>query len=97
MQIAALYGCLADLTPSPVVELNRAVALTMAGDLHAGRARVDAVREALAGYVPWHAADAELHRRAGNVAAARAAYARAMALSANGAQRADLERRQAAL
>ncbi|UTI66964.1 sigma-70 family RNA polymerase sigma factor [Paraconexibacter antarcticus] len=96
-QIAALYGRLAQLAPSPVVELNRAVALTFAGDPAAGRALLEAVREPLGRYVPLHAADAELHRRAGDDAAAIAAYDRALDLSANDAQRAELTRRRARL
>jgi RNA polymerase sigma-70 factor (ECF subfamily) len=94
-QIAALYAALAAMTPSPVVEVNRAVAVAMADGPRAGLA----VLGALAGdpraerYQPLHAARAELLLRAGDAPGARAAYARAIALSANAAERAELERR----
>jgi RNA polymerase sigma-70 factor, ECF subfamily len=94
-QIAALCGALARTAPSPVVEVNRAVALGMAGDPRAGLnvlARVD-----LDDYQPFHAARAELLRRSGNRYAADAAYARAIELSTNAVERAELERRRAAL
>jgi RNA polymerase sigma-70 factor (ECF subfamily) len=94
-QIAALYAALAAMTPSPVVEVNRAVAVAMADGPRAGLA----VLGALAGdpraerYQPLHAARAELLLRTGDAPGARAAYARAIALSANAAERAELERR----
>jgi RNA polymerase sigma-70 factor, ECF subfamily len=94
-QIAALYGALARMAPSPVVEVNRAVALGMAGDPRAGLeilARVD-----LDDYQPLHAARAELLRRSGDRAGADDAYARAIELSANAVERGELERRRAAL
>ena len=94
-QIAALYGRLAEQAPSPVVEVNRAVALGMAGDPAAGLAVLDAVD--LDDYQPLHAARAELLRRLGHRPAADAAYARAIELSANEVERAELERRRAAL
>jgi len=96
-QIAVLYGRLAAIDPSPVVELNRAVAVTFAGREEAGRALLERVREPLGDYLPFHAADAELHRRAGDAAAARAALDRAIALSRNEPQRAELIRRRDAL
>jgi RNA polymerase sigma-70 factor, ECF subfamily len=91
-QIAALYGTLACMAPSPVVEVNRAVALGMAGDPEAGLALLD--RVALDRYQPFHAARAELLRRTGDRAGADAAYASAIALSANAVERAELERRR---
>jgi RNA polymerase sigma-70 factor, ECF subfamily len=94
-QIAALYGVLAEQAPSPVVEVNRAVALGMAGDPAAGLAVLDAVD--LDDYQPLHAARAELLRRSNDRSAADAAYARAIELSANEVERAELERRRAAL
>jgi RNA polymerase sigma-70 factor, ECF subfamily len=93
-QIATLYGELARLAPSPVVDVNRAVALGMSGRPHEGLAVLDAI--ALDGYQPLHAARAELLRRAGDRAAADAAYARAIELSANAVQRDELRRRRAA-
>ena len=89
-QIAALYRRLACMAPSPVVEVNRAVALGMAGSPHAGLAileRVDLDR-----YQPFHVAHAELLRRSGDGDAADGAYARAIELSANAVERAELER-----
>jgi len=94
-QIAALYGELARRDPTPVVAVNRAVAVAMARGAPAGLALL-APLEAdprLDGYQPLHAARAELLRRAGDPAAARAAYARAIALSANAREREELERR----
>jgi RNA polymerase sigma-70 factor (ECF subfamily) len=94
-QIAALYGELARLAPSPVVEVNRAVALGMAGDPRAGLELLDGV--AMEGYQPLAAARAELLRRAGDLDGADAAYAEAIALSANAVERRELERRRGSL
>ena len=94
-QIAALYRRLACMAPSPVVEVNRAVALGMAGSPHAGLSilkRVDLNR-----YQPFHVAHAELLRRSGDEDAADGAYARAIELSANAVERAELERRRGSL
>ncbi|HEY7618826.1 MAG TPA: hypothetical protein VH834_03590 [Solirubrobacteraceae bacterium] len=94
-QIAELYAMLGQLAASPVVEVNRAVALGMAGDPAAGLealATLDLDR-----YQPFHAARAELLRRQGDGAAADAAYTRAIELSANAVQRAELERRRESL
>jgi RNA polymerase sigma-70 factor, ECF subfamily len=100
-QIAALYGELARLAPSPVVEINRAVAIGMADGPRAGLALLDELRTSadrrLAAYQPLHAARAELLRRAGERRAAAEAYARAIALSTNAVERAELERRRARL
>ena len=96
-QIAALYGVLADIAPSPVVSLNQAVAVAMADGPRAGLARLAPLAEPLAAYHPFHAAHAELLRRAGDEGDARAAYGRAIALTANGRERAALERRRASL
>jgi RNA polymerase sigma-70 factor (ECF subfamily) len=94
-QISALYCVLARMAPSPVVEVNRAVALGMAGDPRAGLAVLDAVE--LERYQPLHAARAELLRRSGDRAGADGAYARAIELSANEVERAELERRRGSL
>jgi RNA polymerase sigma-70 factor (ECF subfamily) len=96
-QIAALYGVLADIAPSPVVSLNQAVAVAMADGPRAGLARLAPLAEPLAAYHPFHAAHAELLRRAGDEGDARAAYDRAIALTANGRERTALERRRASL
>jgi RNA polymerase sigma-70 factor (ECF subfamily) len=95
-QIAALYGELARLTGSPVVELSRAVAVAEAAGPDAGLAVVDAL-EGIDDYHYLHATRAELLRRAGRSAEARAAYDRALALVVDDAERRLLERRAAAL
>ena len=94
-QIAALYGALAALNPSPVVELNRAVAVGLAAGPEAGLALLEPLLgdPALERYQPLHAAHADLLSRAGDAAAAARAYERAIALSANAVERAELERR----
>jgi RNA polymerase sigma-70 factor (ECF subfamily) len=94
-QIAELYAMLGSLAPSPVVEVNRAVALGMAGDPDAGLAALRGLD--LDRYQPFHAARAELLRRSGDRTGADDAYARAIALSANAVERAELERRRSAL
>jgi RNA polymerase sigma-70 factor, ECF subfamily len=96
-QIAELYGALAKLTPSPVVELNRAVAVGLADGPAAGLNLLEPLLEELADYQPAHAAHAELLSRAGDVEAAARAYERAIALSANAVERTELERRLASL
>ncbi len=93
-QIAALYRMLACLAPSPVVEINRAVALGMAGSPDAGLALLERID--LDRYQPFHVAHAELLRRRGDDEAADRAYARAIELSANAVERAELQRRRAA-
>jgi RNA polymerase sigma-70 factor (ECF subfamily) len=94
-RIAALYAHLAARTPDPVVELNRAVAVALAGDVACGLARIDALAAALDGYHYFHAARADLLRRFEADAAAAEAYERALALAGNTAERAFLERRLA--
>ncbi|HEX8206900.1 MAG TPA: sigma-70 family RNA polymerase sigma factor [Solirubrobacteraceae bacterium] len=98
-QIAALYGGLAEHDPSPVVLVNRSVAVAFAEGPEEGLVILDGLAgdPRLDGYQPFHAARAELLRRAGETAAAREAYARAIALSANAREREQLERRLAAL
>src|ERR687898_436725 len=98
-QIAALYGALAALNPSPVVELNRAVAVGLADGPAAGLALLEPLRAdpAFESYQPLHAAHAELLRRAGDAAGAAGAYERAIALTANAVERTELERRLGAL
>jgi RNA polymerase sigma-70 factor (ECF subfamily) len=94
-QIAALYGQLARLTGSPVVELNRAVAIAEAGEVEAALALVD--RLELDRYHYLHATRAELLRRLDRVEDARAAYDRALQLVHSDAERGFLERRLAEL
>lgn len=96
-QIAALYGELARVAPSPVVELNRAVAVMFAGGDGLAVLAPLLADARLADYQPLHAAHAEMLRRAGDRFGADAAYARAITLSGNAVERAELERRRAAL
>ena len=94
-QIAELYGALARLSPSPVVELNRAVAVGFAAGASAGLELLAPLLgdPALARYQPLHAAHAELLTRAGDAEGAARAYERAIELTANAVERAELERR----
>ncbi len=91
-QIAALYGQLLAITPSPVVALNRAVALSELDGPAVGLAEVD--RLDLPTYHLWHSTRAELLRRLDRPDAARAAYDAALALTDNAAERAYLTRRR---
>ena len=93
--IAALYGELALLTGSPVVELNRAVAVAEARGPEAGLEIVD--RLELDDYRYLHATRAELLRRLGRTVEARASYRRALDLASSDAERRFLERRLAEL
>jgi len=93
-QIAALYGELAAVAPSPVVELNRAVAVAMADGLERGLELIDGI-EGLEHYRHLHSARADLLRRLGRGREAEEAYGRAIELAARPAERAFLERRLA--
>lgn len=94
--IVALYDRLAELDPSPVVRLNRAVAVALAGSLETGLALVEEL-DGLASYHLFHVARADLLRRLDRREEARAAYDAALALTANAAERSFLERRLAEL
>jgi RNA polymerase sigma-70 factor (ECF subfamily) len=94
-QLAALYGELARLTGSPVVELNRAAAVAEAGDIEAGLALLE--RLELDQYHYLHSTRAELLRRLDRLDDARAAYERALELVHSDAERRFLERRLAEL
>ena len=94
-QIAALYGELSRLTGSPVVELNRAVAVAEAEGAEAGLAIAD--RLALNDYRYLHSTRGELLRRLGRDDEARAAFLRALELAHDDAERRLLERRLAEL
>jgi RNA polymerase sigma-70 factor (ECF subfamily) len=87
------------MAPSPVVEVNRAVAVGMADGPRAGLALLDrlAADRRLAAYQPFHAARAELLRQSGDAGGAAAAYDAAIGLSSNAVEREELERRRAAL
>ncbi|HEU5090381.1 MAG TPA: hypothetical protein VFT99_23160, partial [Roseiflexaceae bacterium] len=91
----ALYDMLLGAAHSPVIELNRAVAVAMRDGPQAGLALVDAILERgeLADYHLAHAARADLCRRMGQTAAARAAYMRALQLAQQEPERRYLERR----
>jgi RNA polymerase sigma-70 factor, ECF subfamily len=98
-RIAVLYERLAELTPSPVVELNRAAAVAMDEGPQRGLELIDALAEAgeLDAYHHLHSARADLLRRLGRDAEAAAAYSRALELSDNAVERGFLERRLAEL
>src|SRR5262249_2090509 len=98
-QIAALYAALANMTPSPVVELNRAVAVAMADGPECGLALVEQQRldETLGDYYPYHAGHADLLVRAGRREAAAASYVRALECCQNTSERRFLQRRLATL
>ena len=93
-QVAALYERLSSLTPSPVVELNRAVAVAMAEGPEQGLALIESI-EGLDAYRHLHSARADLLRRLGRRNEAAAAYARALELTPQPAERTFLERRLA--
>jgi RNA polymerase sigma-70 factor, ECF subfamily len=94
-QIVGLYDVLVRAAPSPVVELNRAVAVAMRDGPEAGLALIDAILERgeLTDYHLAHAARADLCRRSGRTAEARASYKRALALTMQEPERRFLERR----
>ena len=98
-QIVGLYDVLARVDPSPVVDLNRAVAVAMRDGPEAGIALIDALLAdgALKDYHLAHAARADLYRRLGNAAEARASYQRALELARQGPERRFLTRRLAEL
>jgi RNA polymerase sigma-70 factor (ECF subfamily) len=99
VEIAALYAELDRRSPSPVIRVNRAAALAFAGAPEAGLELVRPLLEdaRLSSYAPLHAAHAELLRRTGATDAAAAAYDRAIAATGNAVQRAELQRRRAAV
>jgi RNA polymerase sigma-70 factor, ECF subfamily len=91
-QIALLYRRLGELTPSPVVELNRAVAVAMADGPAAGLDLVDAI-DGLSGYHLWHATRADLLARLGRAEEARETYERALGLAPSEIERTFIRRR----
>jgi RNA polymerase sigma-70 factor, ECF subfamily len=98
-QIVGLYDLLLRVAPSPVIELNRAVAVAMRDGPQAGLALVEAIlaRGELPDYHLAHAARADLCRRLGRTSEARAAYMQALALTRQEAEQRFLRRRLAAL
>ena len=98
-EIVSLYDVLARADRSPVIELNRAVAVAMRDGPAAGVAIIDAIldRGDLQDYRPAHAARAELCRRLGRTADARASYQRALTLARQEPERRHIERQLAEL
>jgi RNA polymerase sigma-70 factor (ECF subfamily) len=94
IEIVLLYEALASLDPSPVVQLNRAVAVALAGNVDEGLALLDEI-EGLEQYRLLHAARADLYRRLDRRGEAAAAYRRALELTTNEAETRYLERRLA--
>ena len=94
--VAALYGRLARISPSPIVELNRAVAVAMVEGAARGLDLIDRI-EGLNGYHLLHAARADLLRRLDRREEAVEAYEQALELATNAAERRFLEQRRAAL
>jgi RNA polymerase sigma-70 factor (ECF subfamily) len=94
-QIVALYNQLMRIHPSPVVQLNRAVAIAMHDGPEAGLAHIDAVLEhgELANYYLAHSARADMYRRLGRTAEARSSYERALALTHQEPERQFLQAR----
>ena len=94
-QIVALYDQLLRIQPSPVVQLNRAVAIAMCDGPEAGLTHIDAVLEhdELANYYLAHSARADMYRRLGRTAQARASYEKALALTQQEPERQFLQER----
>jgi len=94
-QIVALYNQLARIQPSPVVHLNRAVAIAMRDGPEAGLTHIDAVLEhgELVNYYLAHSARADMYRRLGRTDEARASYERALALTQQEPERQFLQER----
>jgi RNA polymerase sigma-70 factor (ECF subfamily) len=94
-QIVALYNQLARIQPSPVIELNRAVAIAMRDGPESGLAQIDAVLEhgELANYYLAHSARADMYRRLGRTTEARSSYEKALALTQQEPERQFLQER----
>jgi RNA polymerase sigma-70 factor (ECF subfamily) len=94
-QIVALYDQLLRIQPSPVVQLNRAVAIAMCDGPEAGLAHIDAVLDhgELANYYLAHSARADMYRRLGRTVEARASYEKALALTQQEPERQFLQER----
>ena len=93
-QIVALYDQLARLDPSPIVALNRAVAVAELDGPEVALVAVDRLEDKLADYHAYHATRADLLRRLGRSQQSRAAYAKAIGLAGNTAETAYLTRRR---
>jgi len=95
-QIALLYDSLLRMEPTPVVRLNRAVALAEAGALAAALREIEGLAAPLDSYPQFHAAHAEMLRRAGRLRESDAAFVRAIALAPTSADAAFLVNRRSA-
>lgn len=93
-QVLALYDQLVHLDSSPIIALNRAIAVAELDGPEVALAAVDRLDGALAGYHPYHATRADLLRRLGQSQQSRAAYDRAIELAGNTAETANLTRRR---
>jgi RNA polymerase sigma-70 factor, ECF subfamily len=93
-QVVALYDQLIRLDPSPIVALNRAIAVAELDGPEVALAAVDRLEEQLAGYHAYHATRADLLRRLGRSQDSRAAYDKAIELAGNTAETAHLTRRR---
>jgi RNA polymerase sigma-70 factor (ECF subfamily) len=93
-QIVALYDQLVRLDPSPIIALNRAVAVAELDGPGVALAAVDRLQDKLAGYHAYHATRADLLRRLGRTQKSRAAYDKAIELAGNTAETASLIRRR---
>jgi RNA polymerase sigma-70 factor (ECF subfamily) len=96
-QIVALYDHLVRLDPSPIIALNRAIAVAELDGPEVALAAVDRLEDTLAGYHAYHATRADLLRRLGRTQESRAAYDRAIELAGNTAEAAYLTRRRGQL
>src|SRR5215813_10157128 len=93
-QVVALYDQLVRLDPSPIIALNRAIAVAELDGPEVALAAVDRLEHRLAGYHAYHATRADLLRRLGRSQTSRAAYDKAIALAGNTAETAYLTRRR---
>jgi RNA polymerase sigma-70 factor (ECF subfamily) len=93
-QVVALYDQLVQIDPSPIVALNRAIAVAELDGPEVALAEIDRLDTALAGYHAYHATRSDLLRRLGRSDQSRAAYDRAIELAGNTAERAYLTRRR---
>jgi RNA polymerase sigma-70 factor (ECF subfamily) len=93
-QVVALYDQLVRLDPSPIIVLNRAIAVSELDGPEVALAAVDRLEDTLAGYHAYHATRADLLRRLGRSQKSRAAYDKAIELAGNTAETAYLTRRR---
>jgi predicted RNA polymerase sigma factor len=93
-QVVALYDQLVYLDPSPIIALNRAIAVAELDGPEVALAAVDRLEHRLAGYHAYHATRADLLRRLGRSQKSRAAYDKAIELAGNTAEAASLTRRR---